>query len=366
MEKAQSTPVNSVNFEALYRDARNHRPNLVWNYAAKGWLRRAETSVLFGPSNCGKSALVCYLGNCIVTGTPFFGKRVRQGIVVHVGAEAPESVLDRMQPYDLNYDSAASPYIVRMKSVNLSEFAEVDDFISDLKKLHQDHGQEIVLIVFDTLARSMGAADENCAAAMTGVANAAERIARQLEAHVMLVHHTGKDAERGGRGSSALRGAVDTEISLCPMKGAVVRIAHEKQRTMQKGVACFFETKSFVLGVDEDGDDRTTVIAVESSKPPEKDDAGKSGPASNYDTAVLTALHMRRLLGGRSAEPFKPRDMLESLPPEIFGPMSDENRLATVRRVLGRLSEQQPPVIEKFGKEWRLVTATDPGFLGKP
>ncbi len=356
MNENQPNSVDSRESEHLYRDARNHRPSLVWNYAVKGWLRRAETSVMFGPSNCGKSALVCYLGNCLVTGTSFFDARVRQGIVVHVGAEAPESVLDRMQAYNLGNAPAASPYIVRMEPVNLSETAQVDQFICDLKKCHRDLGQKIVLIVFDTLARSIGAVDENCAAAMTAIANAAERIARQLKAHVMLVHHTGKDAERGGRGSSALRGAVDTEISLSPLKGGSVRISQEKQRTMRKMDASFFQMKSFVLGLDEDGEERTTVIAVESPKPSETDDTGNAAAASKYDTAVLTALHTRRLMGTHGAQPFKPREILESVPPEIFGSMADENRMTTTRRVLGRLSEQTSPMIEKIGTEWRLIS----------
>lgn len=355
MQNIRPIPAASLDFDDLYRDARVHTPNLNWNYAAKGWLRRGETSVLFGPSNSGKSALVCHLGNCIVTRQPFFGAQVRQGIVLHVGAEAPESVLDRMQAFKLRDATGALPYIVRMKPVNLSMPEEVGGFVAELERLRRDLGQPIVLIVFDTLARSIGTTDENCAGAMTGIADSAGHIARKIDAHVMLVHHTGKDAERGGRGSSALRGAVDTEISLCPQKEAIVRVAHEKQRSMQKGEAHYFETKAFILGQDEDGDDRTTVMAVESSKPSEKDSADKRNAASKYDTAVLTALHIRRLMGARGTDPFKARDILESVPPEIFGTMSEDNRMATIRRVLTRLSGQKLPAIEKAGKDWRLA-----------
>lgn len=354
------TPSPAINFDDLYKDAWSYSPDLIWNYAAKGWLLRGETSVLFGPSNCGKSALVCHLGNCLVTGTPFFGSQVRRGIVVHVGAEAPKSVLDRMQALKSTHVDAPSPYIVRMRPVDLSMPAEVSNFIDELRQLGQKTRQPIVLVVFDTLARSIGTVDENCAGAMTGIADTAGQIACQLDAHVMLVHHTGKDAERGGRGSSALRGAVDTEISLCPTKGTVVRIAQEKQRTMQKGDAHYFETKCFVLGRDEDGDDRTTVMAVESSKPSEKDKWDNRSEGSKYDTAVLTALHIRRLMGARGTDPFKARDILESVPPEIFGSMTDENRMATIRRVLTRLTEQTSPVVERFGKDWRLSAKTAP------
>ncbi|MCZ4262604.1 AAA family ATPase [Limimaricola sp. G21655-S1] len=370
MQDPSPSPAAALGFDDIYRDARVHSPALAWNYAAKGWFRRGETSVLYGPSNCGKSALVCHLGNCIVTGGPFFGAPVRQGVVVHVGAEAPESVLDRMQAFRLSDNPEALPYIVRMQPVVLSAPDAVGKFVTELERLRHNLGQPIILIVFDTLARSLGTADENCASTMTGIADTAGRIARQLDAHVMLVHHTGKDAKQGGRGSSALRGAVDTEISLWPTRGTVVRVVHEKQRTMRKGEARFFETRSFVLGQDEDGDDRTTVMAVDGSSPPEKEvdgsgppdkeNANNRGAVSKYDTAVLTALHIRRLNSARGNDPFKPRDILESVPPEIFGSMSDENRMNTIRRVLARLAEQKPPVVEKSGQDWRLSTEAAP------
>ena len=53
-------------WETCIRPVADHIPSLEWNYAIKGWLLRRETSLLYGPSNVGKSALVCRLGCCIV------------------------------------------------------------------------------------------------------------------------------------------------------------------------------------------------------------------------------------------------------------------------------------------------------------
>jgi hypothetical protein len=351
----ENNPLDGENRQDLYRDARHYRPKLVWHYAAKSWFRRAETSVLYGPSNCGKSALVCHLGYCIVTGSNFFGARVKQGIVVHVGAEAPESVLDRMQAYDLESAPHTSPYVVRMAPVDLSDSDAVETFICELKKLHGEHGEKIILIVFDTLARSIGATDENCAASMTQVAKSAERIARTLKAHVMLVHHTGKDTDRGGRGSSALRGAVDTEISLIPLKTGDVRVAHEKQRTMRKGEPTYFRTESFVLGFDEDGEDRTTVKAVEVSESAPSEAGKKAGTDARYDVAILTALHIRGMTGSNASKPFRPNDIVETIPPEFFGDIKAESRQRNIARALANLASRENAVIEKVGDAWRLV-----------
>ena len=280
-------------------------------------------------------------------------------MVVHVGAEAPKSILDRVQAYDPKAGLEPWKYIVRMAPVDLSCEAEVDAFVGDLAYFHGQTGEEIVLIVFDTLARSIGPSDENCASAMTGIANAAERIARQLDAHVMLVHHTGKDADRGGRGSSALRGAVDTEISLAPLKCGSVIVRQEKQRTMPKSEPVWFRMESHVLGQDEDGEDRTTVKAVELAEPP-KSQQSKEGSSVGSDLAVHTALNVWRLTGLHAAGTFRPRDVLDVVPPELFGSSAEASRLRNISRALGKLAARADPIVAKAGDAWRLLDQAGP------
>jgi hypothetical protein len=282
----EDDPLDGENRHDLYRDARHYRPQTGLALRRevvgppRGDLRPLRTFEL------RKKRTRRHLGHCIVTGSPFFGARVKQGIVVHVGAESPESVLDRMQAYDLQSAAHTSPYVVRMAPVDLSDSDAVETFICEIKKLHGEHGEKVILIVFDTLARSIGATDENCAASMTQVAKSAERIARTAQGtcHARSSHR--KDTDRGGRGSSALRGAVDTEISLIPLKNGNVRVAHEKQRTMRKGESTYFRTESFVLGVDEDGEDRTTVKAVEVSEPAPSETGKKADTDARYDVAI--------------------------------------------------------------------------------
>lgn len=341
------------NLDDLYCDTRNYEPDLHWNYAAKGILCRGETSVLYGPSNSGKSALVCHLGNCIVTGTKFFGANVQKGTVIHVCAEAPKSVLERVHAYKSSKDAA--PYIVRIAGVDLSNRADVDRFLDELRCLIAESCEDIILIVFDTLARSIGDLDENCSSSMTAVADTLEYIATALNAHAMLVHHTGKDAERGGRGSSALRGAVFTEVALKPEESRVI-VTQEKQRSMPKAPPVQFKIKPVVIGKDEDGDDRTTVHIEEiDGKVADLRSKGHSKSPDACETAVLTALHIRPMMGKISSEPFRPRDVLSTLPPELFGTIEEESRIKNVSRSLVKLAERQPPLVEKVTDGWRLV-----------
>src|SRR5439155_4810247 len=64
-------------------------------------------------------------------------------------------------------------------------------------------------IVIDTLSRSMRGAEENSAKDMGVFVGNCERIAREFGCIVIVIHHAGKDAEKGARGSIALPAAAD-------------------------------------------------------------------------------------------------------------------------------------------------------------
>lgn len=68
------------------------------------------------------------------------------------------------------------------------------------------------LFVIDTLARSMVGADENSSMEMGRFIDAVDRMRRELNCGVLIVHHTGKNGDI--RGSTALRGACDSVLIL--------------------------------------------------------------------------------------------------------------------------------------------------------
>jgi len=59
---------------------------------------------------------------------------------------------------------------------------------------------------------------------------AVEEIAQETGAHVLSVHHLGKNTANGARGSSALLGAVDTEMTVSgdTQKGLSVKVTAQK------------------------------------------------------------------------------------------------------------------------------------------
>src|SRR5690606_41941058 len=61
------------------------------------------------------------------------------------------------------------------------------------------------LIVIDTLSRVIAGGDENGPVDMTAFIKNVDRIRRATGAHIMIVHHTGKDAARSEEHTSELQ-----------------------------------------------------------------------------------------------------------------------------------------------------------------
>lgn len=93
-------------------------------------------------------------------------------------------------------------------------------------------------------------------------------IRRATGAHVMLVHHTGKDQSRGARGHSSLRAAIDTEIELSRDDFGLITAKLTKQRDGATGGEFAFTLRQVELGRDQDGDPVTTCL-VEPAVPSE-------------------------------------------------------------------------------------------------
>jgi len=120
-------------------------------------------------------------------------------------------------------------------------------------------GIAVQLIVIDTLARCIGSGDENSAQYMSQFLAACDRIRLSTGATVLIVHHVGKSAQAGARGSSALLGAVDTAIEVEKLYyGRVARVV--KQKDGQDGIEIGFDLEEVEIGHDDEGEPITTCV----------------------------------------------------------------------------------------------------------
>lgn len=224
---------------------------LTSNYMVKGWLDRNCLSMLYGPSNAGKTFVALDIAMHVAAGKPWRGLRVNGGPVLYIAAEGGVGIRNRLAAIKRERpDMVSAPFT--LLPVGLDLHAQGDALA--VCEIMPD--EDPALVVVDTLARSMGAGDENTAKDAAMFVHNCDLIREATGAHVLVIHHTGKDEDRGARGSSALRAAVDNEIQITSEWGILSR----KQRDQKPPEPLHFKLRSVALGMDEDGEPVTSAV----------------------------------------------------------------------------------------------------------
>lgn len=238
----------SISFGEAARTALNQRSEPL----IKGLLEQSAFSVLYGNSNVGKTFVAIDMACHIASGKRWDGRKVEQGLVVYVAAEGGRGTHQRLQAFknkhklqdkDVLLELVPCPIDLRSSAADVRELQEL------IAELETKYGRKIILLVIDTLSRALAGGDENSSVDMGLFIKNCDRIRAGLNCHMMIVHHSGKDAARGARGWSGIRAAVDTEIEI-----ANRTISTTKQRDLEMIPDIRFDLEVVRLGEDADGD----------------------------------------------------------------------------------------------------------------
>ena len=136
-----------------------------------------------------------------------------------------------------------------------------------------------MLIVIDTLSRTLAGGNENMPDDMGAFVRHVDRLRDATGAHVMIVHHTGKTLSQGARGHSLLRAAVDTEIEISRPEESKRSVALvTKQRDEDTGASLAFQLRVIDLGYDDEGDMVTSCVVEPVEGPVGAPVKGKAKP----------------------------------------------------------------------------------------
>jgi hypothetical protein len=181
----------------------------------EGLLLEGAMSIVYGASNTGKSFMVMDMGIHISLGLQWFGRQVQKKAVLYLAAESPRSIIDRARIKAQRLGQELDNFFIVPCSVNLYDVkGDTAAVVQTVQDIEQKHGVKVGLIIVDTVARVMGGGDENSTKDMGTLIKHLDLIRGATLAHVCSIHHSGKDATKGARGSSALLGATDTEIEV--------------------------------------------------------------------------------------------------------------------------------------------------------
>jgi hypothetical protein len=114
------------------------------------------------------------------------------------------------------------------------------------------------------------------------------RVRVACDLFVLIIHHTGKDLSRGGRGHSSLRAALDVEITTADdATGKKFKLT--KARDAASGIEHGFRLDVVDVGRDSDGDPITSCVVA------------PAAPAPTSEAARLALDALRRLTGTADA-----------------------------------------------------------------
>ncbi|UYL88160.1 RepA-like helicase [Gordonia phage Evaa] len=176
-------------------------------YVIDGLIEHLGFSCLIGPPGVGKSAIALDMACHIATGKTWQGRRTLKTKVLYLPGEGLSGVVQRIAAWEHAHDTEVGDDlllgndIIQLKASKEAWSAMTEYLIR----------QEIGLIIFDTYARMSSGMEENSATdAGLGILRL-DKVRKATNAGVMLVHHTAKNSD-AGRGSSALNGALDSEL----------------------------------------------------------------------------------------------------------------------------------------------------------
>jgi hypothetical protein len=209
-DAAAASLVSSAPHFAVKSDTEiEHLPPIAW--LAKDILPLGAVTALYGAPDSGKSFLAIDLALSLAIGSPWLGRPVTVGSTLYVAAEGWAGLGSRVRAWKEQRSLGGRALGVEFvtDTVNLLHPPDVAKILATAERTEDNTHQRVVLVVIDTLAQCMIGGDENEAQDMSRVMAAAQLIRQKIGATVLFQHHTRKDSDEE-RGSTALRGAVDT------------------------------------------------------------------------------------------------------------------------------------------------------------
>lgn len=220
------------------------------------FLDRRAMSVMYGSSNAGKTFVALDIAYHVATGRPWLGRRTHRGLVVYVAAEGGYGIFRRAAALVERNKDLGPMHVVPCPVNLLDGRSDVKDLVEVVRAAETVENVECQMLVIDTMSRALAGGDENASTDVGAFVMNVDKIRAAIGCHMMIIHHSGKDAARGARGWSGLRAATDTEIEIVDNK-----IKVSKQRDMEPPKQdIHFRLKDVVLGKDAKG--RTVKSAV--------------------------------------------------------------------------------------------------------
>ena len=247
---------------------------------------------IIGPSGHMKSFVTIDLAGHVGTGKPWHGQHVRQGTVVYLVAEGARGIRKRVRAWEKHHGLKMDNVLFLPRPVQ-ARGPEWDTWIEAMRRLAPS------LIVIDTQARVSVGVEENSNTELGIVIERIEDLRRATAACVLVIHHTGHIGEHG-RGASAAKGALQSELHVSKKgdnaKNIIVTMKVGKQKDDEESGDLQFGLKVITLDGEAKPDGRpVTSVVLESLDILDRGPAPGTAPyiAQQLDKAGVPSHHGR-------------------------------------------------------------------------
>lgn len=303
-------------------------------WVIRNYLERSATGAIYGPSGALKSFVALEMAICVATGRPYRGNPVRRGSVLYLAAEGQRGLSKRILAWEKKNGALTEAEHGRLLRLNVhDEDGRVNlfgSFVPNLREAIEEHGNRIILVVIDTLAKSLGGKEETNEVFSEAIDNLEANLCRPLGVTVLLVHHSGKDPTKGMRGGSSIGGGVDFAFEIVAVKpngydhkpsdGIVdfdferdsIRVQCRKQKDDRKIAPLWYRAERVKLfdEIDEDGEvigELSSLVLVEADevKPARAGGEEETSRILELFDGGMAPSNIAKAIGGRRADALK-------------------------------------------------------------
>jgi len=171
----------------------------------KDWLPKMGKMILYAPAKTGKSVVCMQTERSIGLGLDILGLPTTKGRVLYIQFELGEEVLrGRMLETGKTYENV---WVGTSFSLKLDRPEGQEQFRRAVDAVKPD------VVIVDPLYKAI-LGDENDASQVMVALNFLDFIIQTYQCSILLIHHSGKDISKHGRGSSVLEDWVDSYVQM--------------------------------------------------------------------------------------------------------------------------------------------------------
>lgn len=196
-----------------------------------GLLPQECTAALYGPTGTGKTFVALHLAISLASGTSWFGNKLEPGTIVYFASENRPGVEARGVAAARHMGLSLGDLPIEFLPPEPIHNAGWADVMNEaLDRIELRYQRRLTAVFLDTLGATFGGNDQNDSAKMTIAADAMQAVSERFRCAFVAMHHSGKDAQKGLRGSQVLKDRADTVLALNRIRGGGARLTIEKQR----------------------------------------------------------------------------------------------------------------------------------------